>query len=135
MYDWLRGVLEGTATVVTANRRLARVLQQEYAAQQQNAGITAWKSPQIQALPDWLDSAFREASGQEDLPTRINEYHSVLLWDRCLRKELCEDASSVGNLVRLSRDAWQRLSDWNVSIREVARAVQSTDHRVYAAAA
>jgi probable DNA repair protein len=135
MYDWLRGVLEEPATVITANRRLARVLQQEYAAQQQNAGITAWKSPQIQALPDWLDSAFREASGQEDLPTRINQYHSTLLWDRCLRKELGEDASSVGNLVRMSRDAWQRLSDWNISIREVARAAQSTDHRVYAAAA
>lgn len=135
MYDWLSGALQESAAVITANRRLARVLQQEYSLQQQAAGALAWESPRIQSLPDWLDSVFHDASGQEDLPTRINHHHSALLWDRCLRKELGDAASSVGNLVRLSRDIWQRLADWNVSIREVARTAQSADHRVFAAAA
>jgi ATP-dependent helicase/nuclease subunit B len=135
MYDWLRDALEGTATVITANRRLARVLQQEYAIQQQNAGVEAWESPQILALPDWLDTALRDVAGQEDLPTRINHHHSALLWDRSLRKELGESASGVGNLVRLSRETWQRLADWNVTIKDVARAAQSPDHRVFASAA
>ena len=135
MYDWLRDALDGTATVITANRRLARVLQQEYAAQQQSAGVVAWESPRIQALPDWLEAALLDASGQEDLPTRINQHHSTLLWDRCLRKELGNDAAGVGNLVRLSRDTWQRLADWNVTIKEVARTAQSPDQKVFAAAA
>ena len=135
MYDWLRGALDGTATVITANRRLARVLQQEYAAQQQSAGVVAWESPRIQALPDWLEAALHDASGQEDLPTRINQHHSTLLWDRCLRKELGNDTPGVGNLIRLSRDTWQRLADWNVTIKEVARTAQSPDQKVFAAAA
>ncbi len=135
MYDWLSAALDGTATVITANRRLARILQHEYSLQQVNAGATAWKSPRIQAWPDWLDTALREATGQEDLPTRINHYHSTLLWDRSLRKELGNDASGVGNLVRLSRETWQRLSDWGVTIRDVARTAQSPDHRSFASAA
>jgi probable DNA repair protein len=135
MYDWLPGALAGNATLVTANRRLARVLQQEYARQQVEAGINAWQSPRILAWPDWLDAQLRDADRQEDLPTRINHYHSTLLWDRCLRKELAEDATSTGNLVRLARDSWQRLADWNVTIREVARSAQSVDQRTFAAAA
>ncbi|MGB5687840.1 MAG: PD-(D/E)XK nuclease family protein [Woeseiaceae bacterium] len=135
MYDWLREALDGPATLITANRRLARVLREEYAEQQQRAGLTAWASPRIQAFPDWLDAALRATNGQEHLPTRINQYHSTLLWDRCLRKELGDNASGVGNLVRLSRETWQRLSDWNVTIKDVARSAQSHDHRLFAAAA
>lgn len=135
MYDWLPGALAGTATLITANRRLARVLQQEYARQQVEAGISAWQSPKILAWPDWLDAQLRDADGQEDLPTRINHYHSTLLWDRCLRKELGESATATGNLVRLARDSWQRLADWNVTIRDVARFAQSVDQKTFAAAA
>ena len=135
MYDWLSGALEGTATVITANRRLARVLKQAHAAQQVKSGVLAWQSPQIWAWPDWLDAQLRAADQQEDLPTRINHFHSTLLWDRCLRKELGSDATGVGNLVKLARDSWQRLADWNVTIRDVARAAQSADHRTFAAAA
>jgi probable DNA repair protein len=135
MYDWLRDAFDRPATVITANRRLARVLQQEYAVQQRSAGLEAWESPRILAFPDWLDTALRDAAGQEDVPTRINHYHSTLLWDRCLRKELGDDASGIGNLVRLSRETWQRLADWRVTIKDVARSAQSPDQRIFATAA
>lgn len=135
MYEWLPGALDGTSTIITANRRLARVLKQEYARRQVESGVLAWPSPAIFAWPDWLDAQLRDAARQEDLPTRINSYHSTLLWERCLRKELGDEAVGVGNLVRLARDAWQRLADWNVTIQDVARTALSTDHRTFAAAA
>jgi probable DNA repair protein len=135
MYDWLPDAVAGDATVITANRRLARALQQEFAERQVAAGRMAWRSPQILAWPDWLDGLLQDAVGQEDLPTRINHHHSALLWDRCLRKELTGDISGVTNLVRLARDSWQRLADWCVDIRDVARYAQSRDHRAFAAAA
>jgi probable DNA repair protein len=135
MYDWLVDALSGNATVVTANRRLARVLQQEFAERQVAAGIQAWASPRIVSWPDWLDALLQEAGAQEDLPTRINHHHSALLWDRCLRKELQADVSGIANLVRLARDSWQRLADWCVDIRELARQAQSSDQRAFAAAA
>ena len=135
MYAWLAEELSGEGTVVTANRRLARVLLQEFADRQLAAGNQAWASPRILAWPDWLDALLQEAGAQESLPTKINHHHSALLWDRCLRKELQSDVSGVANLVRLARDSWQRLADWRVDIREVARHAQGADQRAFAAAA
>ena len=52
MYAWLPEALQERGTVITANRRLARALRQEFAAQQLAAGIAAWETPSIFAWPD-----------------------------------------------------------------------------------
>jgi hypothetical protein len=54
MYDWLTGALQDSSQVVTANRRLAKVLTEHYAQLQLDAGRKAWRSPDILAWPDWL---------------------------------------------------------------------------------
>ena len=135
MYDWLPQALQDRGTIVTANRRLARTLRQEYSAQQVTAGIAAWETPRIHAWPDWLRSMLEEGGADAELPTLINHHHSTLLWDRCLRKELDDNVVGVSHIVRLARDGYQRLADWNVGIREVARAAQGHDQRAFAAAA
>ena len=135
MYDWLPEALQGRGTVITANRRLARALRQEFAAQQLASGVAAWETPGIYAWPDWLQRMLQDASGQEQLPTRINHHHSTLLWDRCLRKELDDDVVGAGHIVRLARESYQRLADWDIGIREVARAAQGRDQHAFAAAA
>ena len=135
MYDWLPEAVADNATVITVNRRLARVLADASAQHQVAAGRRAWRTPQILAWPDWLDTMLQEVQGQESAPTRINRYHSTFLWNRCLRRELADDSIGLGNLVRLARDARQRLSDWNVGIRDVARFARTDDHRAFAAAA
>ncbi len=135
MYEWLTDALQGPSTVVTANRRLARVLQEEFTHRQLRAGVTAWQSPEIRAWHDWLPDLLLKASNQAALPTRINQHQSQLLWERCLGKEIGDSATGITNLVRLARDAWQRLADWRVGIRELARSAQSDDQRLFAAAA
>lgn len=135
MYDWLSDALQGSATVVTANRRLARVLQQAYAAQQLSDGQTAWPTPAIVALHDWLDDVVYAAADQSSLPTRLNHNQSRLLWERCLSKEFADTEAGISNLVRLSRDAWQRLADWRISIQELAQSVQNDDQRLFASVA
>jgi len=135
MYKWLSDTLQGPATVITANRRLARVLKDEYAQLQIKAGRKAWQSPAIYSWKDWLEARLLEATEQGDLPTRINSHQSQLLWERCLRKEFDEPRSGLAALVRLSRDTWQRLADWRVSIRDVARSAQSRDHKLFASVA
>lgn len=135
MYDWLTAALANAGTVVTANRRLARILRGAYGEQQLRAGKQAWQSPDIDAWQDWLGSIVHAAEQQQSLPTRINQHQSQWLWERCLRKEIGASASGLVNLVRLSRDTWQRLADWQISISEVARSAQSTDQRMFASAA
>ena len=135
MYDWLSDSLANSGTVVTANRRLARVLAEEYSARQLAAGQKAWASPAIFAWQDWLTSLINNALDQENLPARINAQQSQVLWERCLQKEVDASKVSVSTLVRLSRETRQRLADWQVSIGEVARSAQSEDHRVFASVA
>ena len=135
MYQWLTDALHGPSTVITANRRLARVLREEFAEQQVAAGKVAWRSPAIYSWQDFLDILLSEAKDPATLPTRINENQSELLWERCLRKEIGEGITGVTGLVRLSRDTWQRLADWCVTIRDVARSAASRDQRLFAAAA
>jgi probable DNA repair protein len=135
MYQWLPDALQGPSSVVTANRRLARVLRDAFANQQLQADKLAWESPGIHAWQDWLEIRMQGASDQASLPTRINVHQSQLLWERCLSKEIGESSGGIAGLVRLSRDAWQRLADWQVPIRDVARAAQSLDQRLFAGAA
>ena len=132
MYDWLGDASHNEATVVTANRRLARVLRQQFNQQQVAAGHIAWAAPAIDSWRDWLTRALRSADTQASLPTFINQHQSQLLWERCLAKELPDAGQSIQGLVRLSQEAWQRLADWQVSIREVARSAQSDDQRLFA---
>ncbi|MDH3533757.1 MAG: hypothetical protein OEO82_12570, partial [Gammaproteobacteria bacterium] len=135
MYEWLTDALRGPSTVITANRRLARVLRKKYADQQLSAGQVAWQSPAVDSWKDWLDKELLDASDPSSLPTRINEHQSQLLWERCLRKEIGTSIAGLAALVRLSRDTWQRLADWRIGIREIARTAASSDQRLYAAAA
>ncbi|MDH3615986.1 MAG: PD-(D/E)XK nuclease family protein [Gammaproteobacteria bacterium] len=135
MYEWLTDALQGPSTVITANRRLARALRDEYAHQQVRAGKLAWESPAIHSWQDWLDKLLLGARDQASLPTRINPHQSQLLWERCLSREIGESRSGLAALVRLSRDAWQSLADWRVTIGEVARSAHSIDQRMFAAAA
>lgn len=135
MYHWLSDALDGAGTVVTANRRLTRVLQDRYVQQQLEARRLAWRSPNIFAWQDWLIEVLRSSPRQESLPIRLNQHQCHLLWERCLARELPESTPGMAALVRLSRDAWQRLADWQVSIRDVARSVQNDDQRLFAVVA
>jgi probable DNA repair protein len=135
MYDWLDGTLDESTCLVTANRRLSRLLQEAWAARRVAAGDLAWRTPVIQPWQGWLGGLIASAERQDQLPTRINAQQSQLLWDRCLRKELDDAITGVPALVRLARDAWQRLADARVGIRDVAKSALSEDHRLFAAAA
>ncbi len=135
MYDWLNEALKDSSSVVTANRRLARILSKEHGAQKIASGLNAWRSPDIDAWQDWLIALIATAHDQKSLPTRITAQQSQWLWERCLRKELGESVSGLASLVRTSRDTWQRLADWQIPIAEVARSVLSADQRMYAVAA
>ena len=135
MYDWLTDALDESTCVVTANRRLALELHAAWSAHQVAAGAGAWRTPAIQPWSTWLGVLLAGSQEQDAAPTRINAHQSQVLWERCLRKELGDEAVGLPSLVRAARDTWQRLAEARVSIREVARTAQSEDQRLYAAAA
>jgi hypothetical protein len=47
MYDWILEANDDAGSIITANRRLARLLRIESSTQQQLSGKTAWQTPII----------------------------------------------------------------------------------------
>ena len=135
MYDWLTDALQDSAQIVTANRRLARVLAEDFAKQQIAAGRSAWRSPAIRSWQDWLAELFAAAELSQPLPTRINAHHSRVLWERCLRREIADPLLNISMLVRQARDSWNRLHQFQVPLTECESAAQGKDQRIFASAA
>jgi len=134
MYGWLSDVGGDSSQVVTANRRLARVLAAEYATLQVADGRSAWQTPVILSLPDWLGRLF-ERSDTVIQMSRINAQQSRLLWERLLRDEIDNQLVNVASLARQAREAWKRLHEWQVPFDEFAAAASNRDQHLFVRAA
>ncbi len=135
MYDWLDTALHDSSQVITASRRLARVLRKEYAAQRVLAGDTVWPTPVIQSWTDWTSELVSMHGDQNVLPIVITSHQSRILWERCLRREISDPLLNIGMLARQSRDAWNRLQEWRVSVADCQKHARNRDQRLFAAAA
>jgi probable DNA repair protein len=135
MYDWLYEALRDSSQVVTANRRLARILVDEFAQQQIREGRSAWRSPGIWSWHDWLGAMTASAEVSAALPTRINAHQSRVLWERCLRREISDPLLNFAMLVRQSQEAWGRLHDFSVPLAVSEAAAQGRDQKIFSSAA
>lgn len=133
MYQWLSEAVENDSIVITASRRLARHLNAEHGKAQLASGNTAWRSPPIQFLDDWLSSCINAAA--DDLPIILSGHSSDIIWERCLQGEAGELLLDIGVLVRQVRQAWRRVREWRVPLAEVLAAARSRDERLFAVAA
>ena len=134
MYGWLPDVCDDTSQVVTASRRLARLLTAEYNARQLARGKGAWLTPVIMAWPDWLDRLLASARPDRQ-PARLNSHQSRVLWESILREAIDDPLVNIPSLTRHAREAWGRLHEWHVPFEECVSAASSRDQRVFANAA
>ena len=135
MYAWLADALADSSQVMTASRRLARVLAAHYSRQQLDAGLTAWRTPAILSWSDWVAALIATAADAAKLPTFINANQSRVLWERCLRHETNDPLLNIGLLARQARDTWTRLHEWSVPLKECQLAAYGADQRMFVRAA
>jgi probable DNA repair protein len=131
MYAWLDEALDESGVVVTASRRLARSLTDEFARRRLAEGQLAWRTPAIHAWRDWMARLFVSVGDQSSGPTRLSGHQEGMLWERCLRKEIDDPLWGTGAVVRQSRLAWARLAEFGVSIEEVRDAAVGLDQRLF----
>ena len=134
MYDWLNDATRDSSQVVTASRRLARVLRKSHAAQQVAAGRLAWATPSIGEWKDWAVDLIRNNADHADMPLVISQQQSRILWERCLARELNDPLLNIGVLAKLSRDTWGRLREWRVPDSALQQSVRNKDQRLFAIA-
>lgn len=135
MYSWLEDAIRRDATIVTANRRLARELRLAHARHRMDAGEMAWLTPSIHSLSGWCRQLIDRHAEPDALPTPIDEFSAVILWDRCLKTHAPDELPAFRGFLNKARDAWQRLCDWNIPLTAVTASARSPDEQLFAAAA
>jgi probable DNA repair protein len=113
------------ATVVTATRRLARIVQEAHDRRQLGAGRRAWVG--IDALPAdaWLRRLWDEAAGRGTVPALalLSPMQELALWELSAEPTIGALAEGVttprADLAALARGAWQALRDSGHDAREL----------------
>jgi ATP-dependent helicase/nuclease subunit B len=113
----LRALQQG-ATAITATRRLARNLRQEYNAFQQTHGIKAWESPQIITWQAWISDLWREFSFICNKPKALlNPFQELILWERVIGDSPeSQELLQVHTIASAAQDAWRLANEWRLDL-------------------
>jgi probable DNA repair protein len=133
-YAWLGpDSCTGNSVVLTSSRRLARTLREHFNANMAAQGHAAWATPDIHFWKDWLQRRVIE-SPAPDSRRPLSPAASLVLWERCLRRQLDDQILSLNGLARQALAAWRALVEWQVPHEAVIRTARSRDQRAFAAA-
>lgn len=106
-------------TVITANLRLARELQQEYDLEQQAAGLSCWPTPRILPWSAWLSEWWREAlfSGRAETARRLlRPAEERAIWEGIIRSRGSDRLLEVPGTAESALASWNLLCAWNLPL-------------------
>ena len=130
---WKQGNVWDVPILITAPRRLARTLGQDYAAAQQAAGREAWESPRIVTWPEWVEELWgRLLMARDDAPVVLRGWQEQALWERVVRAA----AGAAGLLeprsaAMTAQEAWRLAGEWRLDIAAFRR-TGNEDARAFA---
>jgi ATP-dependent helicase/nuclease subunit B len=120
MHEGIFRALESGATVITASRRLARVLTEQFHGLETARGRMVWNRPDILPVEAFLDRAWRDwlwraASG--DAPVLLNAAQEQALWERIIRTSpLGESLLQIPETARQAAQTWQLAVAYRLSV-------------------
>src|SRR5579864_3932487 len=102
--------IEAGATVVTASRRMARVLRREFDFRQKALARSVWRTPDILPLDAFLGRAWRDwvlRGAKQDSPALLDPLQEQFIWEQVIR------GSPEGeSLLRIPETATQAMEAW-----------------------
>ena len=121
MEQQLSDALEDGATVVTANRRLARALAADYAAHRQARGVAVWQTQDVLPWGAWLtrawDSWFDNPANNEAIPpTLLAPEQEYALWEAVIHARESDARLNVSAAAELAREAFTLWRGWRLPL-------------------
>jgi len=120
MHEGIFRALENGATVITASRRLARVLTQEFHGLETARGQGVWNRPDILPLEAFLDRAWRDwlwRGESSDAPVLLNAAQEQALWERIIRASpLGESLLQIPETARQAAQTWQLVVAYRLTV-------------------
>ena len=115
--------LDGCATIVTGNRRLARTLHQEFNRARSEEGHGVWPAPDILPWDAWLQRLWQEVviSSRAEAAPRVllTSHQEYFVWHKILAEQSSDVVlQAVNETVARIMEAWQMLHAWCIPCRE-----------------
>jgi ATP-dependent helicase/nuclease subunit B len=120
MHEEIFRALQEGATVITAGRRLTRVLSREFHALQAERGNTVWNRPDVLPLDAFLDRTWGEWLGRwadERAPVLLDALQEQTLWEQIIRVSP-EGASllQVPETARQASETWRLIAGYRIPV-------------------
>jgi len=118
MQEQILSAIQQGKTVITATRRLARTLRQEFNIFQQTKGLKAWESPKILTWPDWLADLWQQLLYKSENPhTLLSSWQEQILWERVVRDSPESDGLlQPHSAASVAKDAWLLATQWRLEV-------------------
>src|SRR5580704_14708495 len=115
--DYFRAIESG-ATVITAGRRLARVLTQRFHEQQREQGRSVWNTPDILPLDAFLRRSWWDCvQGRESRFTLIDALQEQVVWEQAIRESPAGDSLlRIPETARQATEAWQLVEAYQLPL-------------------
>ncbi len=135
--DAVFAALTEGATVVTANKRLARSISLAFHQRQRAAARVAWRSPIILSWQAWIEALWWSsvaAGGGAGRHMLLTDFQARILWRETVRvTDSTLWAGAASPLADLAARAWRLSLDWRLSPDRLAETADSEDTRTFAA--
>src|SRR5579863_1795644 len=120
MHEEIFRALQEGATLITASRRLARVLAREFHSVEMERGRMVWNRPDVLPLDAYLDRAWGEWLSRwanENTPVLLDAAQEQMLWERVIR-ESPEGASllQIPETARQAIDTWRLIAQYRMPV-------------------
>ncbi len=108
--------------VLTANRRLASYLRDQYNHLQLGLGLKAWQSVAIMPLLAWVETSYQFYS--QNSRRILNDFQESLLWEEIISHSSAgTELINIQATAQLVKETWGLLQQWNLKFEEL----QSSD--------
>lgn len=130
--DILEAIDEG-ATVVTANRRLARRIRLDYATWQRSRGREVWSTPKVLPWASWLIQLWHQigqTAGSEH-PKLLSPQQDRAVWTSIVERSTRRDPLlRTVEAATSAQEAWSRVCAWRVPVEEL-RHINTQETRAF----
>src|SRR3984885_8418298 len=120
MHEEIFRALQEGAIVLTAGRRLARVLARTFHTIQVERGHTVWNRPDILSLDAFLDRTWGEWLGRwadESAPILLNALQEQILWEQIIRESPAgASLLQIPETVRQAAETWRLIAEYRLPV-------------------
>ena len=112
MHEEIFRALQKGASVLTAGRRLARVLAREFHSTEAERGHTVWNRPDVLPLDAYLDRTWGEwlaRYADENAPILLDALQEQMLWEQIIR-----ESPAGASLLQIPETARQAIDTWRL---------------------